>query len=114
MKEQELENEICDYAESLGYICIKLECRNWDGVMFPKHKGLPDRLFIGHNVTIFIEFKTQTGKLSNEQISWGDKLKDLGQQYYVCRNVRYGKQILDSYVSGHKTMDTDPWPFGNV
>ena len=112
MKEIDLENEVCAYAERLGYRAIKLECRNHQGVMFPGHKGLTDRLFVGHGITIWIEFKTQTGKLSKEQIDWGKTLKALGQQYYVCRNVRYGKQILDSYVTGHKTVHTDPWPYG--
>ena len=95
--EKDIENAVCEWASLNGFISIKMECRNHDGKMFNGHAGLPDRMFICHNKVIFVEFKTRTGKIRNEQKDWANKIKyHLGEKSHaICRSVDEGIRFLN-------------------
>ena len=64
--EKVIEQRTCHVLKAKGFISIKLV-----GL-----KGIPDRLFIAPNgFMFFVEFKSETGKLSPHQIWWHEKLK---------------------------------------
>jgi hypothetical protein len=46
--------------------------------------GFPDLVLVGARV-IYVELKTQTGKMSDAQIRWRDALADAGAEWYLWR-----------------------------
>lgn len=48
-------------------------------------KGASDLIIIGLEQVFFIEFKSETGRLSKEQIAFKMKVEELGHQYLVIR-----------------------------
>ena len=51
--------------------------------------GFPDRTVIFPNGHIcFVEFKSETGRLSKLQKFWQKKLTAYGFRYYVCKSMR--------------------------
>lgn len=47
--------------------------------------GFPDLVIVGENQTIFVEIKTQTGKVRKEQREWLTALAHSGQKAYLWR-----------------------------
>ena len=67
--EKLLEKECSRYARMQGFAVVKLEKNG--------NKGIPDIAVIAQDGrTLFIEFKTETGVLSVEQIYWKNYLGD--------------------------------------
>ena len=81
MKERTIENYFCETVKRFGGIALKLVIFNGG--------GFPDRTVIFPNGHIyFVEFKTETGRLSKLQKFWQRKLSDLGFRFYVVRSKR--------------------------
>ena len=55
----------------------------------PKHtmKGLPDIIVIKDGKFIGLEVKTDTGRLSADQVEFGRRAKDAGARYEVVRSI---------------------------
>ena len=66
--------------------------------------GVSDLIIVIPNKVLFIECKSPTGKLREEQKKFRDKGKSLNQDYYVIRD----KQDLISILKQHLYVDT--WP----
>lgn len=49
--------------------------------------GFSDLMIIADRNVLFLEVKTQTGKQSNLQKEFQDKVERMGFQYYVCRSL---------------------------
>ncbi len=78
--EKAFEKRLRKTAKEIGYWPLKLN-PNWI-------KGIPDRLFIGHNRTVvFMELKTPIGRASKLQKYYIEKLKEFG----------YTAEFVDSY-----------------
>lgn len=69
-------------------------------------KGFPD-LFIPRACLsyhgLFIEMKTDKGKLSDDQIKWLKDLTKAGYLCRVCRSVEAAVEIINKYVYGGDT-----------
>lgn len=77
--EKKIENYFCDKIRKIGGLSLKL-------VLF-SGAGFPDRTVIFSNWNIFfVEFKTETGRLSKLQKFWQKTLSDYGFRFYVCRS----------------------------
>lgn len=50
------------------------------------------------NSGLWIEVKTKIGKVSKEQIAWGDNMKLMGYQFEIVRSVDEGIQIIKNYL----------------
>lgn len=89
MRERNIEGFFCKHANFLGGKALKL-------VIFGG-AGFPDRTVLFPNGNIFfVEFKTETGKLSKLQMFWQRKLTDYGFRYYVCRSTHEAEIIIKS------------------
>lgn len=82
MKESDIEREVCDYKGT--WTSLKVHVRHW-----------PDRIFFGEKKVVFMEFKTEKGKLSAGQRSYFIFLESLGFPVYVVRSVQSGIEILN-------------------
>jgi hypothetical protein len=77
--ETRIELAFVRWCKANKVVCLKLKADS--------QKGLPDRFCLLENgKTVFIEFKTETGKLSGHQKLVFEKLKKLGHHIYVCRS----------------------------
>lgn len=87
-------------------------------------KGLPDYNLPLRTVRfagLYIEFKTETGSLSQHQIEWIVKLRAVGHQVVVCRCLPDAQFITEQYIAmakhylennGETTTDSEPiWEF---
>jgi hypothetical protein len=86
--EKQIEQRVCDYAKSKGWLVYKFTS--------PARAAVPDRLFIapGGRV-IFVEFKREGQKPTVPQSREHERLRAQGVAVYVIDNVVEGKAVVD-------------------
>ena len=90
MLEKDVQAKVRRYAESKGWLT-----RKWSSMNV---RGVPDCIFINSfGVVIFVEFKSEKGRLSKLQKLEIDKLRDNGAEVYVVNSVDLGKKLVDLY-----------------
>jgi hypothetical protein len=62
-------------------------------------KGIPDLSLAAGNL-LYIENKTETGVLSDDQIKVHSQLKKAGFQVVVCRDLSHFKEIVINHLDG--------------
>lgn len=88
MKESKIEKEVCEYAESLGWLVYKFTS--------PGQRAVPDRIFLRMYKCFFIEFKSlgkRPSKLQQKRIA---ELRKQGFNVWEVDSIASGKQIIDS------------------
>ena len=68
------------------------------------YKGLPDRIIHYKGKVIYLELKTQTGKLSRFQGSFQKQCARDGIDYWVIRSVEELEEKLSGQQKRYKTM----------
>ena len=95
MKENEIERVLVEEVKRLGGRAYK-----WTS---PGNDGVPDRIvFLPDTRVIFVELKTDTGRLSPLQKIQIDRLKKLGQWVEVVKGI----QGVKMFFQGLGYMDT--------
>jgi hypothetical protein len=90
MRESELEKILVNEVRKLGGRAYK-----W---VSPGNDGVPDRIVIfPEERPVFVELKTDIGKLSALQSVQIKKLKDLGQQVEVVKGINGLSQFFQDY-----------------
>ena len=98
MNETEIQNRIRCALSEYGFVC-----RMNSGVFQTKDgrnvrtgiPGIPDLLFLGPNgQTVWIEVKTEKGRLSPEQQNFIETLQGMGHTAGVARSVEDALQII--------------------
>ena len=100
MKESELEKILVAEVKKLGGRAYK-----W---VSPGNDGVPDRIVIFPGwVPIFVELKTDTGKLSALQQVQINKIRDLGQNVCVVHGIKGVSQFFMAcgFESTRKALD---------
>ena len=64
-------------------------------------KGFPDIVLVKNEKLVFVELKTETGRVSPEQTAWLEKLKKTGCDTFVWRPSMWKK--VNSYLAGEIT-----------
>jgi predicted peroxiredoxin len=64
--------------------------------------GMPDILIFFNGRAIGIELKTETGKLSKDQINMAARLSDAGVRVYLCRNTDDVIGVLEEMSLPHR------------
>lgn len=90
MLESKIEKDSVKAAKELGFYSFKL--------LSTLVRGLPDRIFIGHGVVIFIEYKNEKGKLSPMQEYIHKIFNEYGVTVHVARSVKDTKRILTNAI----------------
>lgn len=78
MTERELQTEVIRIAKAYNWEVYF----TFDSRLSPR--GFPDLVLVRERV-IFAELKTETGRLSKEQIKWRKKLLEANAEYYLWR-----------------------------
>jgi hypothetical protein len=86
--EKVIEEKVCDYAKSQGWLVYKFTS--------PARHAVPDRLLLRNGRVIFIEFKRGGEKPSPPQEREHKRLRDAGITVYVIDNVEDGKRMIDA------------------
>lgn len=85
MLEIAIERYFCSRIQ--GY-ALKLKCV----------RGWPDRtVLMDGGIIFFVEFKTETGKLSPHQKYWKKILESLGFKYHVVRSMEECNRVIKKY-----------------
>lgn len=89
--EKDIENAVCNYAESKGMLQWKFTS--------PNKRSVPDRIFMLKNGwTFFIEFKKPGGVLTSGQEREIARIVKQSSTVYIVDNIDKGKEIIDWYV----------------
>ena len=58
-------------------------------------KGVADMTYLRpRGETVFIEFKTASGRQSDAQKDWEKKVLSAGCKYYICKSLEHFKEII--------------------
>lgn len=91
MLEKGIERKLVRAIKSFGGLCVKLG----------SYVGIPDRLcLIPGGRVIFVELKTERGKMGPGQGRWMTKLRKLG---FDCRVLR-GVAEVDAFIDELRTI----------
>lgn len=88
MLEKQIEERVCEYAKSKGFLAYKFTS--------PQRQAVPDRMLIhptGH--ITFIEFKAAGKHPTPAQEREHKRLRDHHVTVYVVDDVEKGKQVID-------------------
>jgi hypothetical protein len=93
MAEREIEKKLVDGVRKLGGRAYKF--------VSPGNDGVPDRIVVLPGISpVFVELKTETGRLSSLQNVQIKKLKDLGQDVRVLYGLEDVKRFLEEIQNG--------------
>ena len=89
MLEKDIEKILVKEVKKLGGLCYK-----W---VSPGNAGVPDRIVLIPNCPVmFVELKTDTGKLSRLQEIQIKKLKAITEHVYVLRGLEEVRDFIES------------------
>lgn len=93
MLEREIEKKLVDGVRKLGGRAYKF--------VSPGNDGVPDRIVVLPGISpVFVELKTETGRLSSLQNVQIKKLKNLGQDVRVLYGLEDVKRFLEEMRNG--------------
>ena len=93
MLEREIEKKLVDGVRKLGRRAYKF--------VSPGNDGVPDRIVVLPGISpVFVELKTETGRLSSLQNVQIKRLKDLGQDVRVLYGLEDVKRFLEEIQNG--------------
>ena len=88
--EADLQKDCVEWLRENGFFCLSVPNEAaYRRVNYFKDlgllKGASDLIIIGLEQVFFIEFKSETGRLSKDQIAFKMKVEELGHTYLVIR-----------------------------
>lgn len=94
MREKDIEKKLAKFVKDLGGVAYKF--------ISPGNSGVPDRIIILKNrPAIFVELKTDDGRLSDLQNFQIKRLQSLGQMVYVVKGesgLNEFKKVLEGLI----------------
>jgi hypothetical protein len=88
--ESSIERASVKMAQKSGWLSFKLPSQY--------NKGNPDRQYLKDGKTVYIEYKTATGRISPRQKVVHADFKDHGHTVHVCRSVKDTMVVLNAYA----------------
>ena len=89
MTEAQLQSAIVDLAHALGYRAAHfrpaLTSKGWRTPVSADGKGFPDLNLVKKDRVVYIECKSEKGKLSLAQKEWELAIRTSGAEYYLFR-----------------------------
>ena len=86
VRENKVERYLDDEVKKLGGVT-----RKW---VSPGRDGVPDRIVVIASMVVFVEVKTDDGKLSPMQVREHDRLRAAGAEVWTV----YGEQGVDDFI----------------
>lgn len=79
---------MADHARKLGVLTYKL--------VSPAQRGVPDRIFLGSGITLYIEFKATGEEPTKLQAKIHRDFEKVGVPVYVIDDIEKGKELIDA------------------
>lgn len=86
MRETEIEETVCRWAEENGWLARK--------IAYPGRRGAPDRHFYGHGRIVIVEFKRRGLKPDPHQAREHERLAKAGHAVHIIDSVESGIDLL--------------------
>ena len=86
MRETKIEGWLRDQVKRLGGLCLKF--------VSPGNVGVPDRIIILSGHVIFVELKTDTGRLSPKQVAMHRIMQSRGADVRVVYGMDEVRQLV--------------------
>jgi len=61
-------------------------------------KGASDLIVVLKSAVLFIENKTINGLQKTDQVTFQNKIENLGYEYHICRSLEHFKFIINGYI----------------
>lgn len=91
MLEKNLQQKIIKFCKAHGILCVKVDSTS--------SRGWPDlTVLLPNGVVLFVELKTETGKLSKLQEHTHKQIAQNKGKVYVIRNLKTFKELVASFV----------------
>ena len=104
MTEAELQQAVIDLAHLLGWRVAHFRpARTSDGWRTPvaaDGKGFPDLVLVRDRTILFVELKSQRGRLTDEQKHWGRVLLNTDARYEVWRPDDWTEGHIENVLKG--------------
>lgn len=89
MTERELQDAVVEAAGLLGYLAFHarpaVSRKGWRTPVAYDGAGFPDCVLVGRGRVLWLEFKSDRGRLSPEQQGWADALAAAGEEWVCVR-----------------------------
>ena len=87
MSESEIQKSIIDYCTLKGALVFRMNAgsRNYNNKQAPK--GTPDLFIVLNQKALWIEVKTEKGKVSEVQEEMHERLNNMGQRVIIARSL---------------------------
>ena len=85
-RESAIERKCKLLAQQKGWFQVKIEKTSV--------RGFPDRLFIRAGKTVYVEFKNEVGRLSDEQVRVIAQMREHGADVYVISSMEEANAIF--------------------
>ena len=85
-RESSIERKCKLLAQQKGWFQVKIEKTSV--------RGFPDRLFIRDGKTMYVEFKNEVGRLSDEQVRVIAQMRERGADVYVISSMEEANAIF--------------------
>lgn len=96
MTESEIQKQIIDYLRLSGFIVFRMNSGQAKNNVKLCPPGTPDLFAVGPKGGVWIEVKTESGKLRQAQVDMIAELKRYCQKVTVARSVEDVKIFLDN------------------
>lgn len=102
MTEKDLERAIAEMARFLGFMVFHARPaqsnKGWRTPVAYDGKGFPDLLLVGNERVIFLEIKTDVGRVSPDQSRWSEQIIQSGGEYFLLRPNDWTSGRVDSIL----------------
>jgi hypothetical protein len=102
--EADLERAVIEFAERLGYLVhgVRPAVQKSGSFSDPLkgRRGYPDLTLVGKVGVVFLELKSEKGRLDPDQIVWRDALLTAGARYGVIRPEQWHDGTVDALLRG--------------
>lgn len=97
LTEKQWQAQVEQLARLIGWMCY----HTWNSMR--SSAGFPDIVMVKGNEIIFVELKTNKGKLTPQQVKWLDALCAAGQRVYVWRpnDLNEVRSVLTGVSNGN-------------
>lgn len=97
--ESAIENYLHDLCKTHGFLYFKF--------VSPQNLGVPDRIMIGHGLTVFVELKAPGQKPRISQVKRFSQMRQYGAQVYVVSTKHEADLLINKLTpanfKSHKT-----------
>lgn len=102
MSEKDLERAIAEMARFLGFMVFHARPaqtnKGWRTPVAYDGKGFPDLTLVGNERVIFLEIKTEIGKVSPDQSRWSEQIIQSGAEYFLLRPSDWTSGLVDKIL----------------